>query len=171
MIARAYVQLTARLSATLLSVSFLVASRRISGRRSTRTADLVVFAGFVVSHTIHFASVWWLSAVTNGATISRAGGWPGVLTAAALFYLMCSRVLASKARPADAWATAGSRLGEVVPLAILWLIFFQAYAGRAMRSARFAALASLLVYAQVRFATAAFRSRIGQADSMVAESV
>src|SRR6185295_19546363 len=71
---------------------------RLIPRRLTRvqTVDIATFAAFLVSHTIHFASVALLALATDGSSIRESGGWAAAMIVASLFYLSGWGVLRGK---------------------------------------------------------------------------
>jgi len=166
------VRATARVSAAVFAASLAAAARRLSvgdarGQRgltptgsrlhAARRADIGAFAAFLAAHTIHFAAVLMLAAATGGENIRNAGGWLPTLAAAAAFYASCAVVLRGKLRQAARWTTTGTRRLDVATMAIVWLVFFQAYALRVFQSPWFAALAVVLAAAFALFAAAASR--------------
>jgi hypothetical protein len=51
-----------------------------------------------VSHTIHFACVILLAAVSGGSNIHGVAGWTASIVIAALFYAGCFAILRTKRR-------------------------------------------------------------------------
>jgi hypothetical protein len=153
------VRATARLSAAIVAGNLLAATRRAEavGSSAARTMDVATFVAFLASHTVHFACVWLLAFATGGDNIRRAGGWILVVMAALVFYAGAGVVLRVKLRPSG-WRSAGERRLELGLLAIVWLVFFQAYALRLVQSWLFAVLAALLAYSVAGFLRAALRS-------------
>lgn len=158
------VRATARVSAAILAVNFLVAARRVSGASSgtidVRRIDVATFASFVVSHTIHFICVGLLTIATAGANIDARSGYVPVVALGVVFYFACVAVVRVKRRPSLEWADRRQRRTELWLLAGIWVAFFQAYAGRLLEWWLFTALAALLLYSVARFVTAALRSRV-----------
>jgi hypothetical protein len=162
----ALVRATARVSALVFAASLAAAARRLAAGadiRAARRADIAAFAAFLGAHTIHFATVLMLAGATSGENIRHAGGWIPTLAAAGAFYASCAAVLRGRLRQTARWATAGARRLDVATMAILWLVFFQAYALRLFQSAWFAALAVVLAASLALFAAAA-RPRQPQAE-------
>src|SRR5438045_5786347 len=156
------VRLTARVSAAVFAVSLLASARRLAAGETAdvgaaRRVDIAAFAVFLAAHTIHFAAVLMLAAASGGANIRGAGGWIPTLVVAAAFYAACGAVLRGKLRAAPRWTAAGPRRLEVATMAIVWIVFFQAYALRLLQSAWFTALAAALAASLAMFATAAAR--------------
>ena len=160
------VRATARVSALVFAASLAAAARRLAAGtdiRAARRADIAAFGAFLGTHTIHFASVLMLAAATGGENIRDAGGWIPTLAAAGAFYASSASVLRGKLRQTARWATSGARRLDVATMAILWLVFFQAYALRLFQSVWFAALAAVLAASRALFAAAA-RPRQPQAE-------
>ena len=124
------------------------------GWRDARTLDLATFAAFLVSHTVHFASVALLAFATDGASMRNSGGWIAAMVVASLFFLGTWGVFRGKRRAGDSWTSTWSRRREIIVLTVIWLIFFQAFALRFERPL-FAVLAAGLLYSLVRFLVAA----------------
>jgi hypothetical protein len=185
------VRTTARISAVLLAANLIVAARRLTtpapgvpnsaapdsnpARRArdvaaARNLDLATFAAFLVSHTIHFASVALLALATDGSSMRDAGGWTAAMVVGILFYLGGWGVVRGKRRPAGVWMSAGQRRREIGVLSVIWLIFFQAFALR-FDTPLFAVLALGLVYSLVRFLAAALRSPTDAASQSAPASV
>jgi len=157
-------RLTARVSAAVFAASLVAAARRLAAGGTAdvgaaRRADIAAFAAFLAAHTIHFAAVLLLAAATAGENIRSAGGWIPTLVVAAAFYAACGGVLRGKLRPAPRWTTARQRRLDVATMAIVWLVFFQAYALRLLQSAWFTALAAALAASLALFAAAAASGR------------
>ena len=153
------VRVTARLSAVIVAINLLSATRRAEAveSRGLRTMYVATFLAFLASHTVHFVCVWLLALATGGDNIRKAGGWVVVILAALVFYAGVAVVLRLKMRP-DGWRNARERRVELALLVIVWLVFFQAYALRLLQSWLFAALAVLLAYSVAAFLRAALRS-------------
>jgi hypothetical protein len=129
-------------------------SQEFWGWSDARTLDLATFAAFLVSHTVHFASVASLAFATDGASIRDTGGWIAAMVVATLFFLSTWGVFRGKRRVGDRWTSTWSRRREIIVLTVIWLIFFQAYALRFGRPL-FAVLAAGLLYSLVRLLVAA----------------
>jgi len=176
------VRTTARISAVLLAANLIAAARRLSAgpdptlppqrtrRFQVRTLDTSTFAAFLISHTIHFASVALLALATDGASMRNTGGWTAAMVVAALFYFSGWGVFKGKRRPGGAWTSTWQARREISVLTLFWLIFFQAFALRFDRPL-FAALAVGLLYSLVRFLAAALRSPSGTASQSAPASV
>jgi hypothetical protein len=156
------VRATARVSAVILSVSLLVAARRVRGgdgsashANEMRRRDIGTFTAFIASQTIHFICVVLLTIATAGANIDGPGGYPAVIVVGVLFYDGCVFVLRAKQRQAAEWASRPQRRRELWPLMAIWLVFFVAYASRPLQSWFFAGLALVLLYSLARFLIAA----------------
>jgi len=153
------VRLTARVSAAVFAAGLVAAARRLASGESAagaaRRADIAAFGAFLGAHTIHFAAVLMLAAATSGANIRSAGGWLPTLAVAAAFYAACGAVLRGKLRAAPRWTTAAARRLDVATMAIVWIVFFQAYALRLLQSAWFTALAVALAASLGLYAAAA----------------
>jgi hypothetical protein len=173
------VRTTARISAVLLATNLIVAARRLASVRpalrtravaTARQLDIATFVAFLVSHTIHFASVALLALATGGESIRRNGGWTAAVVVATLFYLGGWAVLRGKRRPESGWTSAWQRRREIAVPLVIWLIFFQAFALR-FGTPLFAVLAVGLLYSLVRFLTVALRSRTDAASQSASASV
>ena len=70
---------------------------------------------------------------------------------AILFYAGCLMALQAKRRPSARWTSARERRIECIVLATLWLVFFQAFAGRPLQSWLFVVLAIGLLYSFLRY--------------------
>jgi Kef-type K+ transport system membrane component KefB len=154
------VRVTARVSAVLVAANLITAARRAYAiaSRALRTADVATFLAFLASHTVHFICVLLLAGATGGDNIRNAGGWVLVVMAALVFYAGAAVVVRVKMRPAS-WRSSLERRSETLLLAIVWLVFFQAYALRVLQSWLFAALAVLLAYSVAGLLRAALRSQ------------
>jgi hypothetical protein len=155
------VRSTARVSAVILSTDMLIAARRLGAghdaRRwhSLRAEDVEAFIVFLIAQTIHFGCVLLLAMATDGKNIRDAGGWAPVIAAAVLFYVGAGAVLRVKRRRPPRWITNGARTTEVMLSVIVWLVFFQAFALRAMQWWFFAALATFMAASLVVYLTRA----------------
>ena len=188
------VRTTARISAVLLAATLVAAARRLarvrradlhseaqdssSARRArardvatARTLDLATFAAFLVSHTVHFASVALLALATDGANIRNNGGWTAALVVATLFYLGGWGVWRAKQRPTNGWVGTQQRLREMSVLAIVWTVFFLGFLGRSTRSLLFASLTIALLFSLALFTLAGVRSPIARAGPGKLQSV
>jgi hypothetical protein len=154
------VRVTARVSAAIFAVGLIAAARRAAmpDVPALRRTDIVLFAAFLASQTIHFGCVALLSVATGGENIRRAGGWPLVAASAVAFYAGAATVLRLKQRPGG-WRRAVERRTETALLVVVWFVFFQAYALRFTASSLFATLAVLLAYSVAALLRAALRSQ------------
>jgi hypothetical protein len=123
-----WVRITARVSIALYSLAlggFAVEAYR--GREPR--APLTLFQLFIVSFTVHFLFVAWLTVVTAGENIERRGGPLLTTLVGAALYLASFAVLtgAQRRRP-SAW------LGATA----IWLMILGTYVGRIPRNAAFA---------------------------------
>jgi hypothetical protein len=184
------VRTTARISAVLLSANLIGAARRLSASRpanpnaahgsstdlqarevaTARTRDIATFAAFLVSHTIHFASVALLALATDGVSIDQSGGWPAAMIVAAVFYLSVWSTFRGKRRTAARWTSAWQRRREVAVLTIIWLIFFLAFSPR-FQQPLFAVLAVGLACSLGSFLIAARRVPADSAGRSIPASV
>jgi hypothetical protein len=183
------VRTTARISAVLLAANLVATARRLwattpaepdTNRTPTllsglvsrvRTIDVATFAAFLVSHTIHFASVALLALATDGSSIRNTGGWTPAMVVATLFYVGCWGVLRAKQRPTNGWVGTHQRILEMSVLAIVWTVFFLGFLGRSTGSPLFLSLTIALVFALVLFTVAGVRSPIARAGPGTLQSV
>lgn len=123
-----WVRMTARVSVALYSLAlggFAVAAYR--GREPR--APLILFALFILSHTIHFGFVAWLTVATAGANIERRGGWLLTSLVGVAFYVASFATLkGAQLRRPIAW------LGATT----IWLMIVGTYVTRIPRNAIFA---------------------------------
>jgi hypothetical protein len=115
-----WVRLTARVSVALYSLGlggFAVAAFR---GRDPRAA-LRVLQSFVLSHTIHFGFVAWLTVATAGENIMRRGGWLLTSIVGVVFYAAAFAML-SGVRQHHRSAVSGA--------IVIWLMFVITYLGR-----------------------------------------
>ena len=97
-------------------------------RREPRT-PLTVFQLFIISFTIHFGFVAWLTVATAGENIERRGGPLLTSLVGAAFYVASFAVLTgAQLRRPSAW------LGAIT----IWLMVLGTYVGRIPRNAAFA---------------------------------
>jgi hypothetical protein len=191
------VRTTARISAVLLVANLIFTARRLSTitpagpdvqETSTRLVppstprprrlvsrgrrpDIATFAAFLVSHTIHFASVALLALATHGDSMRNSGGWTAAMVVATLFYLGGWGVLRAKQRPTHGWASTRQRRRETSVLAIVWTVFFLAFLGRSTRSLLLFSLTFALLVSVALFAVASVRAKIALANSARPQSV
>ena len=93
-----------------------------------------LFAGFIVAHTIHFATVAWLAVVTSGENIRERDGWAVVLTVALFFYLAVSSVLRAWGDTAMGRSSSRSlRVTANVAIVAIAAVFLNSYLARVVR--------------------------------------
>jgi hypothetical protein len=123
-----WVRITARVSVALYSLGlggFAVEAYR--GREPR--APLRLFELFIISHTIHFGFVAWLTVATAGENIERRGGWLLTSLVGAVFYVASFATLkGAQLRRPSAW------LGATT----IWLMIVGTYVTRIPRNAVFA---------------------------------
>ena len=115
-----WVRLTARISVALFSLGlggFAVAAFR--GREPR--AALRVLQSFVLSHTIHFGFVAWLTVATAGENIARRGGPFLASIVGVVFYVACFAMLRGARQ---------HRRSAVLGATVIWLMFVLTYIGR-----------------------------------------
>jgi hypothetical protein len=123
-----WVRLTARLSVTLYSLG-LGGIALAASRDRNPLAAMRVLQSFVLSHTIHFGFVAWLTIATAGENIARRGGWLLISVVGAVFYVASFALL---------FGVRQHRLPAVVGAIVIWLMFVITYLGRLPTSAVFA---------------------------------
>lgn len=122
------VRLTARVSAALYSLGlfgFAVAARR---GRDPRAA-LRVLQSFLVSHTIHFGFVAWLTVATAGENITRRGGPILTVAVGVVFYVASFAML---------FGMRQRRPSALLGATVIWLMFVLTYIGRIPGNALYA---------------------------------
>jgi len=123
-----WVRTTARVSVALYSLAlggFAVQAYR--GREPR--APLRLFEVFILSFTIHFGFVAWLTVATAGENIERRGGPLLTSVVGVTFYVASFAVLAgAPLRRLSAWVGATT----------IWLMILGTYVGRIPRNAAFA---------------------------------
>jgi len=122
-----WVRMTARVSLALYALAlggFAVEAYR--GREPR--APLRLFELFILSFTIHFGFVAWLTVATAGENIERRGGPLLTSLVGVAFYVASFAVLAGAPRRLSAW------LGATT----IWLMILGTYVGRISRNAAFA---------------------------------
>ena len=87
------VRLTARVSVVLFAAGLILFAAGYPHDPRRLSVATRFFGGFIVAHTIHFASVAWLAVVTSGDNIQERDGWAVVVTVALLFYMAVFIVL------------------------------------------------------------------------------
>jgi hypothetical protein len=123
-----WVRLTARMSVALYSLAlggFAVAAYR--GREPA--APLRAFQAFILSHTIHFGFVAWLTVATAGENIAQRGGPLLTSVVGAVFYVASFATLTGVRK---------RRRSALLGATVIWLMFVGTYVGRISRNAVFA---------------------------------
>ena len=123
-----WTRLTARISVALYSLAlggFAVAAWR---GREPRAAQRTLQA-FILSHTIHFGFVAWLTVATAGENIARRGGWLLITIVGVAFYVASFAML---------FGLRQRRRSALVGATVVWLMFVGTYAGRIPRDVIFA---------------------------------
>jgi len=123
-----WTRLTARISVALYSLAlggFAVAAAR---GREPRAAQATL-RSFILSHTIHFGFVAWLTVATAGENIARRGGWLLISVVGVVFYVASFAMLFGLGR---------CRRSALVGATVVWLMFVGAYGGRIPRDVVFA---------------------------------
>jgi len=167
------VRVTARVSAVLFAMSLFAGARRLGARDAAllgaaRRDDLAAFGVWIAAHSIHFAAVALLAFVTAGQNIRGAGGYLATLAVGLAFYAGSGAVVRVKARPSTGWTAAGQRRLETGLAIVIWIVFIQAYARRALQSPWFATLAIGLAAALAAFL---MRARTSISSNMQGPSV
>jgi hypothetical protein len=114
-----WVRLTARISVTLYSLGLGGFALAASRGRDLRAA-LRVLQSFVVSHTIHFGFVAWLTVATAGENIARRGGWLLASAVGVVFYAASFAML---------FGVRQHRRSAVLGAVVIWLMFVLTYIG------------------------------------------
>jgi hypothetical protein len=128
------VRLTARVSGVMFAAALIAFAAFYQHDRRRLHVGTRLFAGFILAHTIHFATVAWLAVVTSGENIRDRDGWAVVVTVALLFYLAVFSVL--RAWGGTAMGRSSSRsLRVTANLAIVAIaaVFLNSYLGRVER--------------------------------------
>ncbi len=115
-----WVRLTARTSVALYSLGLGGVAFAAARGRDPRAA-LKIMKAFVVSHTIHFGFVAWLTIATAGENIARRGGWLLASIVGVVFYVASFAML---------FGVRQHRLSAVVGAIVIWLMFVITYLGR-----------------------------------------
>jgi hypothetical protein len=123
-----WVRTTAQVSIALYSLALGGFAVEASRGREPR-ASLRLFEGFILSFTIHFGFVAWLTVATSGENIERRGGPLLTSVVGVAFYVASFAVLTgAPLRRLPAW------LGATT----IWLMILGTYVGRIPRNAAFA---------------------------------
>ena len=119
-----WVRLTARISVALYSLGlggFAFAAYR---GRDPRAAPRLLQA-FIVSHTIHFGFVAWLTVATAGENIARRGGPLLTSVVGVVFYVASFAML---------FGVRQRRRSALLGATVIWLMFVLTYVGRIPRN-------------------------------------
>jgi hypothetical protein len=128
------VRLTARVSAVIFAAALILFAAGYPHDRRRLYVGTRLFAGFIVAHTIHFATVAWLAVVTSGENIEERDGWPVVVTVALLFYMAVFAVLRAWGDAAMGRSSSRSlRVTANVAVVAVAAVFFNSYLARAVR--------------------------------------
>jgi hypothetical protein len=128
------VRWTARVSAATFALALLVFAAGRGGRRPLPRGTRL-FEGFIILHTIHFATVAWLAVVTAGANIRERDGWGVVVTVAVLFYTAALVVLRAWRRAAKGHSSPRAlQLSATVAVVMIGAVFLNSYVGRALHT-------------------------------------
>ncbi|HEU5179406.1 MAG TPA: hypothetical protein VFW45_01325 [Candidatus Polarisedimenticolia bacterium] len=123
-----WVRLTARLSVVLYSLA--LSSLALSAYRGREPrAPVRTLQAFILSHTIHFGFVAWLTVATAGRNIAQRGGPLLTFLVGVVFYVASFAMLLG-ARQRRRSALAGAT--------VIWLMFVATYVGRIPRNAVYA---------------------------------
>jgi hypothetical protein len=127
------VRVTVRLSAVVFLMAlmfFAIGARSQRGLVHARR----FFAAFIAVHTVHFAAVSSLAAVTASANIDDRGGWPVAIVVATLFYASAFAILGSwRGAAAGRGSTASSRFGSGLGVLFIAAVFLNSYIARVER--------------------------------------
>lgn len=123
-----WVRLTARISVALYSVGLGGLAVAASRGREPRAA-LRVLQSFIVSHTIHFGFVAWLTVATAGENIAKRGGPLLTVVVGVVFYAASFAML---------FGVRQRRRSALLGATIIWLMFVLTYIGRVPENAVFA---------------------------------
>jgi hypothetical protein len=141
------VRLTARLSAAVFAAALALFALRRAGRPAVGA-----LATFIVIHSVHFATVVWLAAISGGGNIRDRGGWTVVLVVAAVFYAAAFTMLRAWRRAAAGGSvTTAHRVLTHTGAITIWLIFMNSYVSRIPSDGRFAIPAIVLTLALVAY--------------------
>ena len=126
----AIVRWTVRASGVAFAAALTLFAAADSGRGRLQRARRALVA-FIAAHTIHFAAVVWLAAVTASANIEDRGGWVLMLMVAALFYASAAAILRVWSDVAEGRQPAsGSWLGSVLGVLFISAVFLNSYFAR-----------------------------------------
>jgi hypothetical protein len=123
------VRLTARISAALFAAALIVFAAGYQHDQRRLYVAKRLFAGFIVAHTVHFATVAWLAVVTSGENIRERDGWAFVLTVALLFYAAVFCVVRAWGNAAMGSSPRSLRMANVAIVAIA-AVFLNSYLTR-----------------------------------------
>ena len=128
------VRLTARVSVVMFAAALIAFAAGYQHDRQRLHVGTRLFAGFIVAHTIHFATVAWLAVVTSGENIRERDGWAVVVTVALLFYLAVFSVLRAWGDTAmGRTSSRGPRVAANVAIVAIAAVFLNSYLARVGR--------------------------------------
>ena len=128
------VRVTARVSAATFAAALLLFAAGHQRHRRLLALGTRVFAGFIVVHTIHFASVVWLAVVTAGENIRERDGWVVVVTVALVFYTAAFVVLRAWHDTAMGRSPSrGLHVAGKAAIVVIGAVFLNSYVGRAVQ--------------------------------------
>jgi hypothetical protein len=128
------VRLTARVSGGMFAAALIAFAAGYQPDRRRLHVGTRLFAGFIVAHTIHFATVAWLAVITSGENIRERDGWSVVVTVALLFYLAAFSVLRAWGDTAmGRRSSRGLRLTANVAIVAIAVVFLNSYLARVER--------------------------------------
>jgi hypothetical protein len=128
-IAELLVRLTARISAGMFAASLIVFAAGYQHDQRRLYVGTRLFAGFIVAHTVHFATVAWLAVVTSGENIRERDGWAVVATVALLFYAAAFFVFRAWGNAAMGSSSRSLRMANAAIVAIA-AVFLNSYLAR-----------------------------------------
>jgi hypothetical protein len=123
------VRLTARVSVAVFAAALIVFAAGYQHDPRRLSVGTRLFAGFVVAHTVHFATVALLAVVTSGENIREREGWAVVVTVALLFYTAVFFVLRAW-RNAAMGPSSSSLRGANVAIVAIAAVFLNSYLAR-----------------------------------------
>jgi hypothetical protein len=123
------VRLTARVSAAVFAAALIVFAAGYQHDQRRLSFGTRLFAGFIVAHTVHFATVAWLAIVTSGENIRERDGWAVVATVALLFYAAVFVVVRAWGNAAMGSSSRSLRMANVAIVAIA-AVFLNSYLAR-----------------------------------------
>ena len=123
------VRLTARVSVASFAAALIVFAAGYPHDQRGLSVGRRLFAGFIVAHTVHFATVAWLAVVTSGENIRERDGWAVVAAVAFLFYAAVFFVYRGWGNAAMGSPSRRLRMTNVALVAIA-AVFLNAYLAR-----------------------------------------